>query len=168
MLDVAFTGDAAYADACHQVAATPGETMVPADDYVALAPRYGAAIDCADEKVVFRGPDLANADQYPGGKDLSVRVQGGFNDESSWFGVDYLDTSNPPPAGAATPASDWGSRFDCVAIGDDGHGECTLRLDPMDSPCNGIAFPLFRYEVQEIAVDVQLHDLGYFTVQSGE
>ncbi|MFY0533626.1 hypothetical protein [Nannocystis pusilla] len=150
MLDVAFTGDPAFADACHEVATTPAETMYPADDYVAVAPRYGAAIDCADEKVVFRGPDLATADQYPEGKDLTVRVEAGFNYDSGFFGIDFLDTTSPP-VGPGTPASDWGARFDCVAIGDDGYGECWLRLDPTDSPCNNpIAFTLFRFAVQEV------------------
>ncbi|PCC73999.1 von Willebrand factor type D domain-containing protein [Nannocystis exedens] len=172
MLDVAFTGDPAFADACHEVAPTPGETMYPADDYVAVAPRYGAAIDCADEKVVFRGPDLATADQYPEGKDLTVRVEAGFNYDSGFFGIDYLGTAEAPPAGAGTPASDWGGRFDCVAIGADGYGECTLRLDPTDSPCNNpIAFTLFRFEVQELVPPPELpemHDLAYFTLPSGE
>ncbi|MCY0991148.1 VWD domain-containing protein [Nannocystis sp. ILAH1] len=171
MLDVAFTGDPAFADACHEVAPTPAETMYPADDYVALAPRYGAAIDCADEKVVFRGPDLATADQYPEGKDLTVRVEAGFNYDSGFFGIDWLDTTSPP-AGPGTPASDWGARFDCVAIGDDGYGECSLQLDPTDSPCNNpIAFTLFRFAVQEVVPppeQAELHDVAYFTTPSDE
>jgi len=159
MLDVAFTGDVAYAAACEQVAATPGEVMYPADDYVCVAPRYGAPIDCADERVVFRGPGLADADQWPTGKDLTVWVQGGFNDQSSWSGVERFKTTEAPAGGAA----DWGDKFTCEPLGDGDWGECTLRLDPVDSPCNGFGFPLFRFIVQEDADEPALHDMGYFT-----
>ncbi|MCY1059450.1 VWD domain-containing protein [Nannocystis sp. SCPEA4] len=159
MLDVAFTGDPAYAAACATVAATPTEVMYPADDYVVVAPRYGAPIDCTDERVVFRGPGLADADQWPAGKDLKVWVFGGFNDESSWFGIEGFSTGTPPPGGG----SNWGDKFTCEPLGDGDWGECTLRLDPDGSPCNGIAFPLFRTIVEEVADEPALHDVAYFT-----
>lgn len=163
MLDVAFTGDEGFADACHELTAEPAETMHPADQYIAVAPRYGAAIDCADEKIVFRGPDLANADDYQGtGSRLSIGVWGSHNGQA-WKQSDDF-TNQIFPGMTPSPETDWPGRFDCVTLGDDGYAECTLWLKPATSPCNGPHFPMFRFNVYEADDGPVLHGEGYFTV----
>jgi hypothetical protein len=140
MLDVAFTGDPSFADACAAPPGTPTEAMYPADQFIPVSPRYGSEIDCADARIVFRGPDLADADVYPGGRDLIVRVQRGFNEQSDWAGAGYIDTTEAPPNG-----TDWGDRFVCTPIGDGTWGECTLRFAPGTGPCGAVHYPLYRY-----------------------
>lgn len=143
MLDVAFTGDPAFAAACHDAPGTPSEVLIPADGFVAVSPRYGAPIDCDDPRVVFRGPGLADADQYPQGKDLHVYV-GGFVD--SPYASDTLQsftTKVAPPGGA----SNWGLQFLCGPIGDGTWGECTLKLDPDLGPCSEDTHPNYEWSV---------------------
>lgn len=161
MLDVAFTGEAAFADACQDAPGTPGAVLIPADDFVAVSPRYGAPIDCDDPKVVFRGPGIANADQYPQGMDLAV-VIGGFVD--TYYTADTLEhlyTFVAPPGGA----SNWGEKFECHSLGgDDSWGECTFHLDPNIGPCAEDSHPYYYWSAFTVLSQPDYDDMAYFSL----
>jgi len=156
LLDVGFTDDPSFADACDEVTVDVEEVMIPADGLVCVSPRYFDEIDLADQKLVFRGPGLADADQYPAGLDLEVHVNGRFGLEQGFFGISTFDTAVAPAGGG----SDWGTKFECAPIGDGSWGECTLRIDLLQGPHSGVHFPIYEWSVR--TSDDLLIDRAYF------
>ena len=162
MLDVAFTGDAAFADACQDAPGTPGAVLVPADDFVIVSPRYGAPVDCEDPRMVFRGPGIADAHLYPQGKNLFVFVSG-FDGVITFPGsgtsIEKFNTNVAPPGGA----SNWGDRFQCHPLGDGSWGECVYRLNKLLAPCGEDTYPHYSWQVMSTFGWPFEHDLAVFS-----
>ncbi len=152
MLDVAVTGEPAFAAACKDAPRLPSEMLFATDNFVAVSPRYGAPIDCNDPKVVFRGPGLANADVYPDGMDFAMVISG-YTPPYGIVTLEDFRTNIKPPNG-----TDWGTKLECDPIGG-GWGQCTLRLAP--GVACGQGYP--KYEWSLYALAAQLHDYAHFT-----
>ena len=159
MLDVAFTGDPAFAAACHDAPRAPTEVLVPADGFVALSPRYGAPIDCQDPKIVLRGPGLADAHVWPTGRDLMLHVDGYHGSPAYSTPLYLVNTSQVPPDGIPP----WLDRFHCEPIGDGTWGECTLELDPEQPPCAGPAYTGYIWGAATIGGLPHYADVAYFS-----
>lgn len=111
--------------------------------------------------MVFRGPGIADADQYPQGMDLAV-VIGGFVD--TYYTADTLEhlyTFVAPPGGA----SNWGEKFECHSLGgDDSWGECTFHLDPNVGPCAEDSHPYYYWSAFTVLSQPDYDDMGYFSL----
>jgi hypothetical protein len=162
MLDVGFTGEASFAAGCMNAPATPSAVLLPADDFIIVSPRYGAPIDCSDPKLVFRGPGIADADQYPQGMDLGVAVSGYIDTpyDSGGPSLEVLYTFVKPPNG-----SDWGTKFECHAIGgDDSWGECTMRLSKDVGPCKTDTHPHYYWTAFTVLGEDNYSDMAVFNL----
>ena len=126
MTDVGFTGDASLAAACTQA---PGEPVAENTAQTLPYPVYplpGATWDCVRNEMIFRAPGAANLHIQPDQVPYYISLGHDVN-QSLWAGLEYIDTSAPPPGG-------WGEKFQCTEVGP-GWGECRLKLDPENSPC---------------------------------
>lgn len=130
MLDVGFTGDLSFVAACTQPIAEIEEVAYPSDGFVAVSPRYRAAVDLDDFELVFIGPDLAGAGVYPQGHDLSIFINGVRFDKSNKFVEDFYTYSVPP---GYPDIDNWGTQFTCVPLTDGSDwGKCTFRVAPVE------------------------------------
>ncbi|MBZ5708537.1 VWD domain-containing protein [Nannocystis pusilla] len=135
LLDVAHSGEVTFADACQSPPAAPLDVLPPSNDPVLVYPNGHAFTDCDDQKMIFRAPGAGHADQYPGGDDFKIEIQGFEappfpNFPGSWLHFQTFDTTQAPAGGA-----DWGEQFQCEPLGEGSWGECTLRIEPRGETC---------------------------------
>jgi hypothetical protein len=144
MLDVGFTNDLSFVASCTQPIAEIEDVIYPSNGFVAVSPRYGAAVNLVNPtgfEIVFIGPDLADADIYPQGHDLTVWIEGVYFDETIHPLQDFHTFTLPP----GYPDTDnWGTQFTCDPLveGSD-WGKCTFQAAPIE-PDPNVAYYTWR------------------------